>query len=203
MSVANAAEVHERHFAISLQSPMAAEVACSQLSSSLAYTLRDCRRSRREDCHELMEPRGHGIADAPSRKMVSLNRPDLDCRSVPLRTHGALNHSREATALVCEDGCSLRRSGVLAFRSADQDSSSECERESWLSLAMRSKDSPVDLIRYWNWPSSGGSSRTISYCCPTVGMASRGGAKLTNCPTLNLWLAMSLSAGVACNHLTV
>src|SRR5215467_4318986 len=91
----------------------------------------------------------------------------------------------------------------IAFKSAGQDSLSGCERESWLSLAIRSKDSLFDLIRYWNWPSSGGRRRTISYCCPTVGTPSRGGAKLTNCPTLNLWVAMFLSGGVACKHLTV
>src|SRR5262249_11597372 len=149
---------------------------------------------------------GHGSWMRQSEKPSHSPRTrcaDFDCRRIALENTApfatALNRSE--TELTCEDWprmlTSLRSIEVLTFRSEGQDSLSGCERESWLSLAMRSKDSPLDLIRYWNCPSSGGRRRTISYCCPTVGTPIRGGAKLTNCPTLNLWVAMSLSAAIA------
>src|SRR5690348_11263910 len=142
----------------------------------------------------------------PSRKNPLTAQISI-ARRLPLRTRAlaiALRHTAKLTGVDRPRMLTSPKSmEVLTLRAADQDSLSRWERVSWLSLAMRSKDSPLALIRYWNWPSSGGRRRTISYCCPTVGTPSRGGAKLTNCPTLNLWVAMFLSAGVACDHLTV
>ena len=98
---------------------------------------------------------------APPHRLIGLELTDGDTRASLTHLKGQAAAQKKvlydrsqslSDELACEDCrvCSCRPNLGIAFKSAGQDSLSGCERESWLSLAIRSKDSLFDLIRYWN-----------------------------------------------------